>query len=220
MKKLNILLVLYISALISANLLWWKLLPIGDRGLTVSIIMFPFLFLITDIVWEVYWKSKAKEFVNLWLFSLVILLLRQIFSILVPGAVPNPWYAAFNSSYQTIFQLSIYFTIASILAFIIWQYVDVFIFHNLKRIFSWKYLRFRNNISTIIAQFIDSTIWSLIAFLPKLLDGTFTIFTIFSIIIIPYWLAKVIIAILETPICYLWVNWLKKNKDTKEKILL
>lgn len=217
MKKLNILLVLYVSALIASNLLWWKLLPIWDRGLTVSIIMFPFLFLITDIVWEVYWKSKAKEFVNLWLFSLVVLLLRQIFAIFVPGAVPNPWYETFNASYKIIFQLSIYFTIASISAFIVWQHVDVFIFHNLKKIRWWKYLRLRNNISTIIAQFIDSTIWTMIAFLPKLLDGTFNVLTIFSIIIIPYWLAKVIVAILETPICYLWVNWLRKSKDLEDK---
>lgn len=208
--KLYLLLGLYVGALYASNLLGGKLLPIGDRGLTVGIIMFPFLFLITDIVGEVYGKKKSKQFVNIGLISLVALLIWQIISVSVPGAVPNPWYEQFNAGYQTVFGMTITFTIASILAFFFGQYVDVAIYHLMKSRHGKKYMWLRNNISTALAQFVDSSIWVLIAFSPRLFDGTFTILTIYGIIIIPYWLAKIIVAIIDTPLLYLGVRWLKK----------
>jgi hypothetical protein len=211
-SKLYLLLGLYVLALAASNLLGGKLMPIGfsDRGLTVSIIMFPFLFLITDIVGEVFGKKEAKRFVNIGLISLLVLLAFQFFALNVPAAVPNEWYTTFNQAYGTIFSLSLTFTIASILAFFFGQYVDVTIYHVFKRIQGKKMLWLRNNISTIVGQFIDSSIWVLIAFSPKLFDGTFTIFSIYSAIIIPYWLAKVVFAIIDTPIFYIGVRWLKK----------
>ena len=109
-SKLYLLLGLYVGALYAANLLGGKLMPIGfgDRGLSVSIVTFPFLFLITDIVGEVYGKKKAQQFVQIGLITLVVLLIWQIFSVSVPFASPNPWYEEiFNPAYPTIFELSI-----------------------------------------------------------------------------------------------------------------
>lgn len=210
--KTNILLGLYVAALVASNLLGGKLMPLGfgGRGLTVSIIMFPFLFLITDIIGEVHGKKKASEFVLIGLTCLIVLLIWQVFSLSVPGAMPNEWYETFNSAYSTIFGLSISFTIASIMAFFFGQYVDVAIYHVFRKKHGNRLLWLRNNVSTMIAQFVDSSIWVLIAFSPKLFDGTFTIFSIYSIIIIPYWLAKIIVAALDTPLIYVGVRWLKK----------
>ena len=79
-SKLFILLGLYVGALYAANLLGGKLMPIGigDRGLSVSIVTFPFMFLITDIVGEIYGRKKAQQFVKVGLISLVILLIWQL----------------------------------------------------------------------------------------------------------------------------------------------
>ena len=210
--KLYLLLGLYVGALYAANLLGGKLMPLGfsGRGLTVSIIMFPFLFLITDIVGEVYGRKKAKQFVNVGLISLIVLLLWQLFTISMPSAVPNPWYEIYNPAYATVFGLSITFTIASIMAFFFGQYVDVLVYHFFKKKHKGKMMWLRNNISTIIGQFVDTSLWTLIAFSPKLFDGTFTILSIYGAIIIPYWLAKVIMAALDTPLLYVGVKWLKK----------
>ncbi|MBD3164862.1 queuosine precursor transporter [Candidatus Woesearchaeota archaeon] len=214
--KTNLLLGFYVAALIASNLLGGKLMPIGfgNRGLTVSIIMFPFLFLITDIVGEVQGKKKARQFVNIGLISLLVVLLWQLFSLSVPAAVPNEWYNTFNESYKTVFSLSLTFTIASILAFFFGQYVDVATYHIFRKKHKGKYIWLRNNISTIFGQFVDSSIWTLIAFSPKLFDGTFTLFSIYSIIIVPYWLAKVVVAFLDTPLAYLGIWWLR-SKDKK-----
>lgn len=211
--KLDLMLGFYVGALFASNLLGGKLIPIGfgDRGLTVSIIMFPMLFLITDIVGEVYGKKKAKSFVTVGLISLCLLLVWQIFSLSVPGAAPNEWYESFNECYSTVFGLSVSFTIASILAFFFGQYVDVLTYHLLKKKQGKRYIWVRNNLSTIAGQFVDSCIWVFIAFFPKLLDGSFTAGTLFFSIVIPYWLAKVLIALLDTPLCYLGIWWLKRR---------
>lgn len=210
--KLMVLLGLYISALCASNLLGGKLMPIGlgGRGLTVSIIMFPFLFLITDIVGEVYGRAKAKQFVNIGLLTLAVLLAWQLFAVTIPGAVPVDWYENYNAAYSTIFSLSITFTIASIMAFFFGQYVDVFIYHAMRKIHKGKLIWLRNNVSTIIAQFVDSTIWVFIAFFPTLIEGTFTPISLFTIVVLPYWGAKVIIAMIDTPLIYLGVRWLKR----------
>ena len=210
-SKIYLMLGLYVGALYASNLLGGKLMPIGlgDRGLTVSIIMFPFLFLITDIVGEVLGKKKAQQFVNIGLISLIVLLLWQLFAINVPGAVPNEWYSTYNAAYGTVFGMSVTFTIASILAFFFGQYVDVFTYHTMIKMLGRKNMWLRNNLSTIFGQFVDSTLWVFIAFSPRLLDGAFTPWALFSVVVVPYWLAKVVFAFLDTPIAYLGVKWLK-----------
>jgi queuosine precursor transporter len=210
--KLYVLLGLYIGALYASNLLGGKLMPIGfgGRGLTVSIIMLPFLFLITDIVGEVYGRKEAKRFVNVGLISLVILIVWQIFAVNVPGAVPTPWYNEYNSAYKTIFGLSITFTVASLIAYIIGQHIDVWTYFFIKKLTGKRQLWLRNNLSTAVGQLIDASLWTLIAFSPKLLDGTYTFFTIYAIVIIPYWLSRILMAALQTPLCYLGVWWLKR----------
>ncbi len=213
--KLSLLLALYVGALYAANLLGGKLMPIGigDRGLSVSIVTFPFLFLITDIVGEVFGRKEARKFVRIGLISLLVLLGWQLFSVAVPAAEPNPWYTDFfNPAYPIIFELSITFTIASILAFFFGQYVDVFTYHLLKKIHKQKWMWLRNNVSTIIGQFIDTNLWVFIAFSPRLLEGSFTVWSLFSIVVLPYWIAKVIFAFFDTPLCYLGVRWLKGSQ--------
>ena len=219
-SKLFLLLGLYVGALYAANLIGGKLMPIGfgERGLSVSIVTFPFMFLITDIVGEVYGKKKAQKFVQVGLLALIILLIWQIFSVSVPAAAPNPWYeTTFNPAYPVIFSLSISFTIASILAFFFGQYVDVFTYHFIKKKQKGKKMWLRNNVSTIVGQFIDTNIWVFIAFLPNLFAGTMEAMLLFSSIVIPYWLAKVVFAFLDTPLLYLGVRWLRgKQPASKE----
>lgn len=217
-EKLYLLLGSYIGALYAANLLGAKLIPIGfgGRGLSVSLIMFPFLFLITDIVGEVYGKKKAESFVRIGLISLLLLLVWQIIAVKIPGAAPNQWYESFNAAYGTVFGMTIGFTIASIVAFFTGQKIDVFFFHFFKKKWNGKHLWLRNNLSTILAQLVDTTIFIFIAFFPRVLDGSFTFLSLIGTVIIPYWLAKVVVAALDTPLCYVGVKWLKTGNKSKE----
>lgn len=212
-SKLYLLLALYVGALYASNLLGGKLMPVGfgQRGLTVAIVMLPFLFLITDIVGEVYGKKEARRFVNIGLISLIILILWQLFCISVPAAVPTPWFAQYNEAYALVFGLSVSFTIASIIAYLIGSHVDVSVYFLVKRLFGNRRLWLRNNVSTAIGQFVDATLWVYIAFFPQLQAGAYNAISLFSIVVVPYWLSRLVLGLLHTPLCYLGVWWLKRK---------
>lgn len=99
-------------------------------------------------------------------------------------------------------------SLASLISFGIGQYVDVVIFMTLKELTKNKMLWLRNNVGTITSQFIDTVIFMFIAFYK--LTPTFTVSYLFSLII-PYWLFKVVFALIDTPFCYLGVKWLAKE---------
>lgn len=114
-----------------------------------------------------------------------------------------------QEAYETIFKGSLRMTIASLIAFILSQYHDIWAFHFWKEKTKGKFLWLRNNASTVVSQLIDTSIFMYIAFYH--LTPKFTSSFIFSLII-PYWIFKIIFAFLDTPLCYLGVKWLKSNK--------
>ena len=75
-----------------------------------------------------------------------------------------------------------------------------------KKITKGKYLWLRNNLSTVISQLIDTTLFMFIAF--YMVTPQFTAPFIIELII-PYWLFKVGFAFIDTPLVYLGVKWLK-----------
>jgi uncharacterized integral membrane protein (TIGR00697 family) len=81
----------------------------------------------------------------------------------------------------------------------------------IKKVTKSKHLWIRNNVSTVISQFFDTTIFMFIAFYH--ITPKYTTPFIFSLIF-PYWAFKVLFAIIDTPLCYLGVYWVKKgNKE-------
>ena len=116
-----------------------------------------------------------------------------------------------QEQYATVFGSSMRMTIASLVSFVVAQQLDVFMFSLWGKITKGKHLWIRNNMSTIVSQLIDTTIFEFIAFWH--LTPKFTTAYIFSLIL-PYWLFKVVFALLDTPFCYLGVWWLSGKKKT------
>ena len=74
-----------------------------------------------------------------------------------------------------------------------------------------KALWFRNNVSNFSAQLIDTTVFMTLAFYA--LGDSFSENTAFLLsLIIPYWLLKCFMSVIETPLVYLGVKWLKNEK--------
>jgi uncharacterized integral membrane protein (TIGR00697 family) len=165
----------------------------------------PILFLVTDIIGEVHGRKTSAQFVNLSTAMLVFMFAMIGLCIALPA---NPTWGL-QESYATIFGSSMRMTAASIVSFFIAQHVDVLTFSAIKRLTKEKHLWIRNNASTIVSQFIDTTIFMFIAFFH--MTERYTVPFIFSLII-PYWLFKVLFALLDTPLCYLGVWWMKKGE--------
>ena len=204
-KRTNVLLGLFVGCLIAANLIGLKVADFYFFDASVGILAFPILFLITDIVEEVHGKAKTKEFVFIGMIVLLIVLVITALAVLLPFAQRS----LVKEEYTTIFGTTLRIFIASIIAFVISQLHDVWSFNFWKEKTKGKHLWLRNNLSTIVSAFIDTTLFMFIAFYA--ISSKFTAIYIFELII-PYWLVKVLFALGDTPFCYLGVRWLKASK--------
>ena len=214
-EKTNILLGLFVGSLIAANLIGLKIANFGIFEASVGILLFPILFLITDIIEEVHGKKKTQEFVIIAFIVLIIVLIILIIAVMLPTASRS---LVSHEDYEAIFGTTIRIFIASITAFLIAQLHDIWAFNFWKQKTKGKYLWLRNNLSTIVSNFIDTTIFMFIAFfgitMTSMFDpanSKFTVEYIFTLII-PYWLIKVVFALFDTPFCYLGVRWLKGSQ--------
>lgn len=216
-KKLNIehldlLLALYITCIAISELMGAKTFPIitiGTFHLSASVAIFvvPLVYSVNDIITEVFGKPRAQSVVRSGLFMVALLML---FSLLATALPATPRFAAQNGAYQTIFGLSIRIAAASLTAFAIGEFTDVLIFARLRARLGSKNLWIRTNISNFVSQFLDTTIFMFLAFyalnVPFLSNVTF----LFGLIL-PYWLLKCFMSVIETPLVYLGVKWLKNT---------
>ncbi len=211
-NKFDLLVSLYIFFIIVSELMGAKTFPllhIGKFALNASVAIFliPFVFSINDVIIEVYGAARAKSVYRSGLLTIVLLLLFSTLAISLP---PSSRFKNMESAYDLIFGQSIRIALASLTAFALSDFMDIVIFNKLKEKLGGKALWFRNNLSNIISQFFDTTIFMFLAFYA--LDKTFVNNVYFlTSLITPYWLLKCFMSVIETPFVYIGVKWLKKE---------
>jgi len=206
-SKLSFLLGLFVALMIGMNLLGGKITELFGVSVSVAIFMVPITFLITDIVAEVYGKKFSQRFVYIGVAVLVIMMLFVLLSV----ALPAHERYSYNAEYVTIFGSSLRIMVASILAFFLSQIHDVWAFEFLKKKTGGRFLWLRNNISTIVSQAIDSLAFMFIAFYQ--VAPQFTALFVLELAI-PYYLFKILFAVLDTPFVYLGVKWLRGKSSS------
>ena len=178
---------------ILANIQVMKTVQIFGLVTAMGNVIYSSLFLVTDIINENYSKKDAQKAVWIGFFVLITTtIVMQISLLFIPDK------SDFLSEHITaIFSFLPRIAFASLTAYLISQSHDVWFFTKLKKRHKRKYLWFRNNLSTMISQLIDNTVFSLIAF-----AGVFSWDVIAQIFISSY-ILKVIIAVSDTPFIYL-----------------
>ena len=193
--------------------------------IAIGVLPYPITFLCTDLISELYGRKRANWVVWMGLgLNFWVLFFIWLAGVLDP---PNeiikgmPLYKIENDNvlihsqyaFYHIRKLSMGATLASMIAYLTAQFVDVHIFHYLKEKTGEKKLWLRNNVSTIISQLIDSSAVILITHylvdgLPKSSDGELT-HSLFYFTISGY-LFKLVIALLDTIPFYYLTKKLKK----------
>lgn len=204
--KLQILLAIFAGLLVGMNLLGGKITTLFGVSVSVGIFMVPLTFLITDIVSEVYGKKMARSFI---ISGVTVLLMVLSYTALFVWLEPNARYE-FNQEYTLIFGLSIRMTVASLIAFLLSQFHDIWAFDFWKKKTKGRMLWLRNNLSTIVSQAIDTFVFMMIAFYH--ISPKFTIGFIITLCV-PYYLFKIAFAVLDTPFVYLGVRWLREGEE-------
>ena len=201
--KLDLLLAIYITSIVAAELMGSKTFPLFFLNASVAIFTLPIIFIINDVVIEVEGKARALNFMR---SSLVILIFLALFNLLAISLPPSTRSEAFEPAYQTIFAKSLRMTLASLVAFFLAERLDIFVFSKIRARLKNSGLWLRSNVSNILSLFVDTSIFMFLAFF----DGKNAIF-VWSLIL-PYWGLKCFFSMVETPLTYLAVNWLRKSK--------
>lgn len=200
-KKVLLALTLYLASLFAANTLGLKIAPF-ILGLHVSVAVFsvPFIFLTTDVIGEIYGRQMARFFVRCGLFATTLFLLYSAISMVLPWAEAGLWA---KESYEQIFGVSMRIALASVVAFAIAEFQDVRVFFLVRTKIGEKYFWLRSLISNAWSQFLDTVIFMLIAFY-----GVYSNPALVRIII-TWWLFKVAMGFLYTPLSYLALRLLR-----------
>ena len=224
-KRNNIFFILsgiFITNAIIAEILGTKIFEfdfILNFNMSVGVIIWPVVFITTDIINEYFGKKGIKK-----ISYFTILLIIYVFIIIYMSTklTPNNYWLNINNvdnhgnpfnidyAYNIIFLQSTGIIIGSIIAFLIAQILDVIVFHKLKKMTKGKFIWLRATGSTLISQFIDSFVVLFIAFyLLAPNDKVWSLSQVFSVGFDNYTF-KFIIAILITPLIYL-VHYLIDN---------
>lgn len=203
---------LFICALVVSNLIfqkffYWNFFGLYTFEISVGILPYPITFLITDIVSEIYGKKKANQMVTAGIFASLFSLLIVYVGKVVPA---TSWSPVSDSLFTTVFGATALAVFASMMAYLLAQYVDIQIYHFWKRVTKGKHLWLRNNFSTFLSQFIDtfSVLFLLCSF--GLIE-----WELFGGLLLGGFLFKVLVAALDTPLLYLGVGLFKKRFNLK-----
>ena len=186
----------------------------------IGVLPYPITFLCTDLISEIFGKKRATIIVwtglvvNLWLG--LILWLGGI----APEFTTSAESIGTNNAFLTIRHLALGTITASMVAYFLAQYIDVSVFHFLKNLTKGKYLWIRNNGSTMISQLVDTSAVILITHfltysipLPKDKSELMGLMTL----IFYAYLFKFFAALIDTPIFYMAVKFLKKYLSEKNE---
>lgn len=212
-NKFDLLVSIYVFCICVSELMGAKTFPIINFGwlhlnASVAIFVIPLMFTINDVIVEVYGKERALSVVR---SGFIVVFLILAFSVLVTLLPPSVRFKESETAYDNIFGKSARIAAASLTAFVLSELIDVAVFYRLKKKMGKKALWFRNNASNFISQFADTLIFITLAFWafdkPFLNNLTFL-----TSLIVPYWMLKCSLSVLETPLVYLGVSWLKKDR--------
>jgi len=203
---------LFLGVLLLTNIITSKYIIIGHLTLTAGAITYPFTFSLLDIISEVYGKNKAKMVIWMGLlaslFMTFITYLANIIPIYEHSPVPQ-------SAFRLVFGFTPGIVLGSMVAYLIAQLVDVYLFELVRRITKGKYLWLRNNISTLIGQLFDTAIFAGIAWMIWPLLGLtqgiepITWNTWYQITVNEY-MFKVFFTFINIPVVYIGVYLVKR----------
>ena len=208
---------LFITSLVVSNLIFQKFfywypfdISIGSIKLfelSVGILPYPITFLVTDLISEIYGQRKANQVVVAGIFASFFSISIILISNYVPALESSP---INDETFSNVFSLSGLAVLASMLAYLCAQFIDIKIYHFWKKLTKGKMLWLRNNFSTFSSQIIDTvTVISLLCLFEVLSWDSFLGLVVSGIIF------KILIAFLDTPLLYLFVYLFRKKFDLK-----
>jgi uncharacterized integral membrane protein (TIGR00697 family) len=198
--RLVIIIAVFITCLITANIIAVKMISIGPFTLFAAIFIFPVSYIFGDILTEVYGYHMARRVIWLGFICNLIFVLFAWIGQILPA---NPDWLG-QSAYESILGATPRLLVASFCGYLAGEFSNSYILSRMKILTRGRWLWSRTIGSTIIGEGLDTVVFTTIAtagtpfFMPSLM--------------LNQWLGKVIIEAIFTPATYAIVRWLKHKE--------
>ena len=174
--------------------------------LTCGVLLWPFEFIMTDIVNE-YFGPRAVRRISFIAIGLICYAFLMFYLAIQMPAEQSFWLKSqenqgvpdMQAAFSNIFGQGMWIIVGSLVAFLVSQLVDVYIFHKIKKVTGEKKVWLRATGSTVVSQLVDSFIVLFIAF--KIGKG-WSYQRVLSICLVNY-SYKFVMAVVLTPLIYL-----------------
>jgi uncharacterized integral membrane protein (TIGR00697 family) len=193
---------LFITCLITANIIAVKLITVFGLVLPAAVIVFPISYILGDVLTEVYGYRQARSVI--WLgFACNLILVMAVW---LGGILPAASFWDGQAAYERILGYAPRILVASFLAYLVGEFSNSFVLAKLKIATNGRHLWTRTIGSTLVGQGLDSVVFITLAF-----AGSIPFSDLLSAII-AQWLTKTAYEAAVTPFTYKAVNFLKRRE--------
>jgi uncharacterized integral membrane protein (TIGR00697 family) len=195
---------LFVTCLLTANIMAAKLISVGGVVLTAGIVVFPVSYIVGDVLTEVWGYGAARRVI--WLgFACNALMVAAIW---VGGEIPSAPFWKGGAAYTEILGQTPRILMASFVAYLFGEFANSYVLAKMKIMTRGRWLWTRTIGSTVVAQALDTTVFVALAFGGSVPGGALIG------IMAGQWIAKVVYEAAATPLTYAAVAWLKASERT------
>jgi len=194
---------IFSATLIISNTLDTKIFMLGDFTLPAGIILFPLAYVFGDVLTEVYGYAIARRVIWTGFASLVLMLTSYEIARIIPPA--DFW--EHQEAFDTIFSHVPRIAVASVSAYFCGEFINSYVVAKMKIRMQGKQIWLRLLLSTVAGQFVDTSVFVIIAFI-----GVFSASDLITLIL-SAWAIKVAWEVIALPFTLYFVSWLKKTEN-------
>jgi uncharacterized integral membrane protein (TIGR00697 family) len=219
---------LFVTALVTAQLTASKVLAVGlpvELPLVGAVLFVPggvlayaATFFASDCYSELYGRREATAMVNVGFVMNFVMLAMVWFAIEAPAAPPG--LTVDPAAFGTVLGSSVNIVAGSLLAYLLSQNLDVFLFHHIRKLTEGRHLWLRNVGSTATSQFVDTLVFVVVGFAlaPLVLSGaSLPPAGQLAGLVVGQYLLKLLIATGDTPLVYVVVRYVRDTEFAGRK---
>jgi uncharacterized integral membrane protein (TIGR00697 family) len=193
---------LFVTCLLTANIMAPKLIVVAGVVLTAGIVIFPISYVVGDVLTEVWGYAAARRVI--WLgFACNAVMVAALW---LGGELPPAPFWKGQEAYEAMFAQTPRVLLASFLAYLVGEFANAFVLAKLKIATRGRWLWTRTIGSTVVGQGLDSAVFVTLAFAGLVPAGAL------AHVVFAQWIVKVLYEAAATPVTYLVVGRLKARE--------
>ncbi len=192
----------FITSLITANIISVKLIMILGMVLPAGIIIFPISYITGDVLTEVYGYAQARKVIWLGFFCNLILVIALWVGKVIP---PAPFWEG-QAAYERILGYAPRILAASFLAYLVGEFFNAYVMAKMKIATKGRWLWTRTIGSTLVGQGLDSLVFIALAFFGTIPPKNL------ALVVFSQWIVKSAYEAAATPFTYITINFLKRHE--------